>query len=149
MQCSHPIASWAEIAVFSTGVSGIDIGFLSAGLMMSMEFGILPSVGCVTIVAGWVPLILLSSVLFILSNYLLIRLSFYCSGSVDPLSPSLEYWFMMVVVGVEVVVNSLLSCIDLGGVLVVCCYWRVKSWWNGSGSLGVEFSFDPRFTISK
>ena len=127
MKCSHPIASWALIAVFSISISGIGIGFLSAGLMMSLEFGILPLVGCVTIAAWRVPLILLSSVLFILLYCLLIRLGFHCSDIVDPISPSLEYLFMMVVVGLEVVVNYLLSCIELEVVLVVRCCWRVKS----------------------
>ena len=58
---------------------------------MLMEVGILPLVEYVTIVVWLGSLILLPSVLFLFLNYLLIRLSFYCSGIVGPLSPSLEY----------------------------------------------------------
>ena len=37
------------------------------------------------------------------------RRSLHFSGIVDPLSSSLEYWFMIAVVGVDVVAPSLLS----------------------------------------
>ena len=109
---------------------------------MLMNVGMLPLFGCVTFVAWWVPLILLSSVLFLFLNYLLIRLSFHCSSIVVPLSPSLESWFMMVVVGVEIVITPLLSCIELEIVLMFLFFWMVRSWWNVFSSLGLEFSFD-------
>ena len=149
MKWSRPIESWALIAIFSSSVSGIGLVFHSASWRMLVDVGMLPLVGCMTIISWRVPLILLSSVLFLFLNCLLIRLSFHCSGIVVLLSPSIESWFMMVVVGVEIVVTPLLSCIELEGVLVFRCFWMVRSWWNGSSILELEFSFDSRLAILK
>ena len=146
---SHPITSWALIAVFSNNFSGIGLIFRSCGWLILMDVGILPLVGCMECVAWWVPLFLLSSDLFLVLTCLFVRLRFHCSGIVVPLSPSLESWCMMVVVGVTIVISPPLSCIELEVVLVVLFFWIVRSWWNSSIRLGLEFYFDAMLARSK
>ena len=148
MKWSHPIEYWALIAVFSSDISGIGIIFRSCGWLMLMDDGMLPLFGCVECVAWWVPLFLLSFALFLLLTCLLIRLRFHCSGTVVPLSPSLESWCMMNAVGVDIGISPPLSCIELEVVLVVFFFWIDISWWNGSSRIVLGFSFDAMLARS-
>ena len=76
------------------------------------------------------------------------RLRFHCSGSVVPLSPSLESWFMVDVVGVDSGISLPLSCIELEVLLVVLFFGIDRSWWNDSNIIGVGFSFDAMLARS-
>ena len=147
MKCSQPIAPWASIAVRSIDVSGIFFGLESASLVMTMECGML--VGWVVVVSWWVSLFRSVSFLFLWLIRRLMRLSLHFSGIVAPLSSSLECWFIIVMVGMDVVAPSLLSWSNGDWYLMLFCRLLFKSWWNGSISRDVELSFYPLLANSK